>query len=157
MTDLDDNWRSNGVRIVRQEQFDPNPARWTGVQMDGAITFANTRARKIWAGRIRIEPNAKTGAHHHGELESIIYVVSGKARLRWGEHLEYYAEAGPGDFIFVPPFIPHQEINASSDEPLIGVMIRNDQKPVVISLEIDSPEQPELVKWVDPHHPRGAA
>jgi uncharacterized RmlC-like cupin family protein len=154
MASAEDNWRTSGVRIIRQEQFDPNPARWIGVQLDGAITYASTRARKIWAGRIRIEPNVKTAAHHHGELESIIYVVSGKARMRWGEHLEYYAEAGSGDFIFVPPYVPHQEINASADEPLICVLIRNDQKPVIIGLEIEAAENPEPVRWIDPHHPR---
>ena len=61
-----------------------------------------------------IHPNAKTGAHHHGELESVIYVVKGRARMRWGDHLEFTAEAGPGDFIYVPPYVPHQEINASA-------------------------------------------
>lgn len=153
MAEVDDNWRNNGVRIIKQEQFDPNPARWVGVQLDGAVTYASTRARKIWAGRIRIEPDAKTGAHHHGELESVIYVISGKARMRWGEHLEFFAEAGPGDFIFVPPFVPHQEINGSADEPLICVLIRNDQRPVLVSLEIEEAEKPILVKWADPHHP----
>ncbi len=152
MAEVYDTWRNNGVRVIRQEQFDPSPARWVGVQLDGAITYGSTRARKIWAGRIRIEPDAKTGAHHHGELESVIYVISGKARMRWGEHLEFYAEAGPGDFIFVPPYVPHQEINASTDEPLICVLIRSDQKPVVVNLEIEAAEKPALVKWVDPHH-----
>src|SRR6266851_3287147 len=56
-------------------------------------------ARKLWAGTVTIHPSAKTGAHHHGELESVIYVVKGRARMRWGDRLEYLAEAGPGDFI----------------------------------------------------------
>jgi uncharacterized RmlC-like cupin family protein len=73
--------------------------------------------------------------------------------MRWGEHLEFTAEAGPGDFIFVPPFVPHQEINASSDQPLQCVLVRSDQEPVVVNLEIDAVEDPEKVTWVDPHHP----
>jgi len=77
-----------------------------------AINFARVGAQKIWAGTVRIEPNAKIGPHHHGSLESVIYVVRGRARMRWGEHLEYTAEAGPGDFIYIPPYVPHQEINA---------------------------------------------
>ena len=52
------------------------------------------------------------------QLESVIYVVSGLARLRWGERLEFFAEAAPGDFIYVPPYVPHQEINASEDAQL---------------------------------------
>ena len=73
-----------------------------------AINFARVGAQKLWAGTVHIHPNAKTGAHHHGALESVIYVVKGRARMRWGEHLEYTAEAGPGDFIYVPPYVPHR-------------------------------------------------
>ena len=120
-----------------------------------AITASSASAKKIWAGTVTIHPDAKTGAHHHGDLESIIYVVSGEARMRCGERLEYTAEAGPGDFIFVPPFVPHQEINARSDEPLQCVLVRNDQEPVVVNLSIDAVEKPEAVAWVDPHHPGG--
>jgi hypothetical protein len=83
-----------------------------------AINFARVGAQKLWAGTVTISPNAKTGAHHHGHLESVIYVLKGKARMRWGERLEFVAEAGPGDFIFVPPYVPHQEINAESDVAL---------------------------------------
>src|SRR6516162_9118268 len=59
------------------------------------------RAEKLWAGTVVIHPKAKTGAHHHGPVESVIYVVSGKARMKWGDRLEFTAEAGPGDFIYV--------------------------------------------------------
>ena len=83
----------------------------------------------------------------------IIYVVSGKARMRWGERLEYTAEAGPGDFIYVPPFVPHQEINANPDEPLACVLVRSGQDPVVVNLDIEPIEKPENVAWVDSIHP----
>ena len=84
-----------------------------------AITHARTGASKLWAGTVVVEPNAKTGAHHHGEVETVLYIVRGRARMRWGEKLEFMEEAGPGDFIYVPPFVPsHQEINAAKrDEP----------------------------------------
>ena len=102
-----------------------------------------------------IQANAKTGAHHHGDLESIIYVVKGRARMRWGERLEFVAEAGPGDFIFVPPFVPHQEINASTDEPLECVLVRSDNEAVVVNLpDVKPVEPPEEVYWVDPIHRR---
>ena len=104
------------------------------------------------AGTVTIHANAKTGAHHHGDLESIIYVVKGKARMRWGENLEYVAEAGPGDFIFVPPYVPHQEINASRDETLECVLVRSGQEPVVVNLDIEPVEAPEEVLWIDPIH-----
>ena len=90
---------------------------------EAAINFARVGAQKLWAGTVTIKPDAKTGAHHHGHLESIIYVVKGKARMRWGEHLQFTAEASPGDFIFIPPYVPHQEINASRDEVLECVLV----------------------------------
>ncbi len=72
--------------------------------------------------------------------------------MHWGEHLEFVAEAGPGDFIFVPPYVPHQEINASTDEPLECVLVRSDNEAVVVNLNIDPVETPEEVYWVDPIH-----
>ena len=93
-----------------------------------------------------IHPNAKTGAHHHGALESVIYVVRGRARMRWGEHLEFVAEAGPGDFIFVPPYVPHQEINASPDEVLECVLVRSDNEAVVVNLDITPVERPRTFR-----------
>ncbi|MBT4975741.1 MAG: cupin domain-containing protein [Gemmatimonadetes bacterium] len=118
-----------------------------------AINQDMVGAQKIWAGTVAIEPKAKTGTHHHGALESVIYIVSGHARMRWGEQLEFIAEAGPGDFIFVPPFVPHQEINASDEEPLSCVLVRSDQEPVVVNLDIDPAEKPEAVHWIGPNHP----
>jgi uncharacterized RmlC-like cupin family protein len=79
-------------------------------------------------------------------------VLKGKARMRWGEHLEYVAEAGPGDFIYVPPYVPHQEINASANEPLECVVIRSDNEAVVVNLDIPVAEAPETVLWIDPIH-----
>jgi uncharacterized RmlC-like cupin family protein len=118
-----------------------------------AITHASAGANKLWAGTVTIHPNAKTGPHHHGKLESVIYVINGRARMRWGERLEFVAEAGPGDFIYVPPFVPHQEINASQDEPLACVVVRNDQETIVVNLDIQPVESPEETPWVDPIHP----
>jgi uncharacterized RmlC-like cupin family protein len=83
----------------------------------------------------------------------VIYVVSGQARMRWGEQLEFVAEADPGDFIFIPPYVPHQEINARADEPLQCIVIRSDQEPVVVNLDIPIVETPEQVLWVDDIHP----
>ena len=147
------NWREHGVQIIPSAQLDLKPAQTPGMTRAAAITHARTGATKLWAGTVTIHPDAKTGPHHHGELESVIYVVRGKARMRWGESLEYVAEAGPGDFIFVPPFVPHQEINASTAEPLFCVLVRSVQEPIVINLDIAAAEKPEVVQWTDPNHP----
>jgi uncharacterized RmlC-like cupin family protein len=110
-------------------------------------------SKKLWAGTVLIHPNAKTGAHHHGALESVIYVVRGAARMRWGERLEFVAEAQAGDFIFVPPYVPHQEINALKDTPLECVLVRSDNESVVVNLSIEAAERVEEVYWIDPVHP----
>jgi uncharacterized RmlC-like cupin family protein len=146
------NWREHGVRIVRGDALDLNTPQTPGMTRAAAIDRARAGAQKIWAGTAVIHPNAKTGPHHHGPLESVVYVLSGRARMRWGEHLEFVAEAGPGDFIFVPPFVPHQEINALRDEPLSCVVVRSDQEPVVVNLDIVPSEPPEDVSWVDAVH-----
>lgn len=146
-------WRHHGVRIVPHGQLDPDTPQTTGMQREAAVNRASVGAERIWAGTVTIEPGARTGPHHHGELESVIYVVAGKARMRWGERLEYVASAGPGDFIYVPPFVPHQEINDDPDSHLACVLVRSDQEPIVVNLELVPAEECEPVLWVDPHHP----
>jgi uncharacterized RmlC-like cupin family protein len=148
----DPKWKHDGVRVIPGGSLDSNTAQSPGMDRRAAINQARVGAQKLWAGTVAIHPNAKTGAHHHGALESVIYVVRGKARMRWGEKLEFTAEAGPGDFIYVPPYVPHQEINASRDEVLECVLVRSDGEAVVVNLDIEPVEQPEDVKWIDPIH-----
>ena len=95
-TSNEERWKHDGVRVVPGDQLDPNTAQTPGMDRKAAINFARVGAQKLWAGTVHIHANAKTGAHHHGPLESVIYVVKGRARMRWGERLEFTAEAGPG-------------------------------------------------------------
>ena len=92
------NWRDNGVRIIPATQLDLNTPQTPGMTRAAAINRARAGANKLWAGTANIHPNAKTAPHHHGELESIIYVISGRARMRWGEQLEFFAERRAGRF-----------------------------------------------------------
>ncbi|MFI4935183.1 MAG: cupin domain-containing protein [Caulobacterales bacterium] len=147
-----DAWKHTGVRVIPGDQLDPNTAQTPGMNRAAAINLARVGAQKIWAGTVHIHAGAKTGAHHHGALESVIYVIRGRARMRWGEKLEFTAEAGPGDFIYVPPYVPHQEINASADETLECVLVRSDNEAVVVNLDIAPAEAMETVPWVDPIH-----
>jgi len=152
MSDHRHDWKHEGVRVIPAGQLDINTAQTPGMNRAAAINFARVGAEKLWAGTVTIHAGAKTGAHHHGELESVIYVLKGRARMRWGEALEFVAEAGPGDFIYVPPFVPHQEINASKDEPLECVLVRSGGEAVVVNLDIAPAEQPEAVAWIDSIH-----
>jgi uncharacterized RmlC-like cupin family protein len=133
-------WREHGIRIVRAGELDTNTPQTPGMTRAAAITHATAGANRLWAGTVVVQPNVKTAAHHHGELETVLYIVKGRARFRWGDKLEYVDEAGPGDFIYVPPFVPHQEINARSDEPVEAVVVRSGQEPIVVNLDIASPE-----------------
>ena len=151
-----EDWKHDGVRVIPGDQLDGNVPSTPGMDRKAAINFARVGAQKLWAGTVHIHPNAKTGAHHHGPLESVIYVIRGRARMRWGNQLEFVAEAGPGDFIYVPPFVPHQEINASADEALECVLCRSDGQAVAVNLDIEPVEPPQTVLWVDPTHPSGA-
>lgn len=146
-------WKQNGVKIVRAGTLDTNTPQTPGMSRAAAITNARTGASKLWAGTVVVKPDAKTGPHHHGELETVLYVVRGHARMRWGDALEFSDEAGPGDFIYVPPYVPHQEINASASEPCEAVVVRNGQDPIVVNLDIDTPEPASAGKAQPPFHP----
>src|SRR6266849_3609742 len=141
------NWEHTGVRIVRAGDLDTNTPQTPGMTRAAAINHARAGANKLWAGTVVVQPNAKTGAHHHGDLETVLYVVKGRARFRWGEKLEFADEAGPGDFIYVPPYVPHQEINANPDCPVECVVVRSGQEPIVVNLDIPSPETPSDTSW----------
>ncbi|HEY1726442.1 MAG TPA: cupin domain-containing protein [Steroidobacteraceae bacterium] len=145
-------WRHDGVHVIRASELDSNTAQTPGMRRRAAVTTARTGATKLWAGTVTIEPKARTGAHHHGDLESVIYVVRGIARLRWGETLQYVAEAEAGDFIYVPPYVPHQEINASDEFELQCVLARSGQQGLVVNLDIDAVDNPELIRWIDDLH-----
>ena len=82
-------WQLHGVKIVRAGELDTNTAQTPGMTRAAAITHARTGASKLWAGTVVVQPNAKTGPHHHGELETVLYVVRGRARMRWGEKLKF--------------------------------------------------------------------
>jgi uncharacterized RmlC-like cupin family protein len=146
MTSDPPGWREHGVRTVRHDRLDASTPQTPGMYRQAAISRTSAGAERIWAGTVTIQPGAKTGPHHHGTLESVIYVLRGRARMRWGDRLEYASEAGPGDFIYVPPHVPHQEINASEDEPLHCVVVRSDQQPVVVNLDIAVAADPVLVE-----------
>jgi uncharacterized RmlC-like cupin family protein len=152
MSDSISRWRSQGVRVVPANQLDSNTAQTPGMRRAAAITTDRTGGTKLWAGTVTIDANAKTGPHHHGDLESVIYVVNGVARMRWGDRLEFVAEAQAGDFIYVPPYVPHQEINASPDLQLHCVLTRSGQNGLVYNLDIDPVEVPEPVRWIDDLH-----
>ncbi len=146
-------WKEHGIKIVRAGELDANTPQTPGMMRAAAITNARTGASKLWAGTVLVQPNAKTGPHHHGDLETVLYIVRGRARMRWGDRLEFSDEAGPGDFIYVPPYVPHQEINADQAEPCEAVVVRSGQDPIVVNLAMETPEPASAGHNDVPFHP----
>jgi len=130
------------VRVIKPNQFDANTPQTPGMQRVAAVSHELAGSQGIWAGVTVVAPSIASGVHHHGELETVIYVVSGNGRIRWGDHMEFSEDVEPGDFIYIPPFVPHQEINPSPDTPSRWVIVRNSQEPIVVNLEpFDSTQQ----------------
>lgn len=122
------------VRVVKPAQFDAHTPQTPGMQRAAAISHELAGSQGIWAGVTVVAPHIASSKHHHGELETVIYVVSGCGKIRWGDALEFEESVEPGDFIYVPPYVPHQEINPG-DTPSQWVIVRNSQEPIVINLE----------------------
>jgi uncharacterized RmlC-like cupin family protein len=129
--------RPTGVRVMKPQQFDAHTPQTPEMQRVAAISRELTGSQGIWAGVTVVAPHVASGKHHHGVLETVIYVVSGQGKIRWGEQLEHEQVVEPGDFIYVPPFVPHQEINPS-DVPAQWVIVRNAQESIVVNLDPSS-------------------
>ena len=128
------------LRVVRPHERDAGTAQTPGMRREAGVAASTVGAEKIWLGHVTMEPGMKSGAHHHGPVESAIYIVSGHARFRFGDKLQESVEVGPGDFIFVPPEVVHQEMHAGGDEPVVAIVARNGQENIVVNVELPEEE-----------------
>jgi len=135
-------WR-DAVRIVRGHSLDMNMRDPSTSGRATAFDFSGEGGRETWIGTVKLGPNGKTGAHHHGRHEVAIYVVRGRSEIRWGERLEYVANACPGDFVYFAPNVPHQERNLSASEPVDFLVVRSDNERIVVALDVEPVEEPE--------------
>ncbi|MDB5308154.1 MAG: cupin 2 protein [Gemmataceae bacterium] len=126
-----------GVRVIRPLELVSHAIAAAGVSRLPAITHELVGADKLWIGMTVLEPGTGTGPHHHGDHETGIYLVAGRIRLRWGMRLEVEAELEVGDLVFVPPHLPHEEINPAADEPAVWVVVWNDRQ-VFVPLDPDA-------------------
>jgi uncharacterized RmlC-like cupin family protein len=127
--------RGGRLRHVRAGQLDPDTAQTGGMRRAAAISAATTDSTGIWMGETRVAPATVSAAHHHGHSETGIYVVSGTPAFVFldGDE-EVLLQAGPGDYVYVPPFAPHREENPSADQEAVVVIVRNTQEAIVVNL-----------------------
>jgi uncharacterized RmlC-like cupin family protein len=118
------------IRIVGPAQFELETAPTPGSERFGSLGPDR-------ASLFIVEPGARTVIHHHREQETLAYVLGGESYLRWGERGEFNAVARQGDFIHVPAWLPHMEINQSQHRPFEWVVVRSEGMPTVVNLPDD--------------------
>lgn len=118
-------------RVVHGNELSENTAQTLSMHRRAAVHAESTGASKIWMGWVTNAPGTDSGVHHHGEAETAAYVISGRVGVRFGEGFREYVEAGPGDFLFVPAWAPHIEVNPSPSEPSEVIVSRGPDNIVV--------------------------
>lgn len=103
------------------------------------VSIQHTPATRIWFGEVSNEPGYRSLPHHHGEAETGGRVLKGRGRIYFGEGYQEYIDMEAGDWVFVPPFMPHVEANMSTTEELVWITTRTPEN-IVINLD-DVPDE----------------
>jgi uncharacterized RmlC-like cupin family protein len=135
-------WRA-GVIVVRAEAQKEARLGVGGTGRATVVDYAGTGGQRTWIGTVTLQPQVKTGTHHHGRHEVTIYVIKGRSEIRWGERLEFAADVAAGDFVYFAPHVPHQEYNPDPLEAVDFVVVRSDSEKIVVPLEDKPVERPE--------------
>jgi uncharacterized RmlC-like cupin family protein len=138
------------VHHVRADELDAGTAQTPGMRRLAAITGKQVGAEKLWMGQTHVSASTSSGNHHHGDSETAIYVVSGNPEFVFAEGVgdaveEVRIKTSPGDYIFVPPFVPHREENPDEREEAVVVIARSTQEAIVVNLPrlyVLDPESP---------------
>jgi uncharacterized RmlC-like cupin family protein len=126
----------------RAGELDPDTTQTKGMKRFEALSARYGGTTKLWLGENHVGPRMNSGDHHHGEAETAIYVVSGTPAFVFAEgDQEIRLEAKPGDYIFVPPYVPHREENPGDGEAVV-VIARSSQEGIVVNLESLWPAEP---------------
>src|SRR5437763_1509495 len=123
----------DALQVVRPADRVPDVASGAMIR-EAAIAQTVVGSEKIWVGYVELGPGLVSSVHHHGEAESGIYIISGRARFYAGEKLDEVHEADAGDFIWVPPHLIHVEMNTSEADPVRMVVARSTQETLVFNL-----------------------
>ncbi|SNT35133.1 Uncharacterized protein, RmlC-like cupin domain [Streptosporangium subroseum] len=117
-----------------------------GATRVSGVSIQHTPATRLWFGKVSNDPGYRSVTHHHGEAETGGYVLSGRARIYFGERFEDYTDMEEGDWVFVPPFMPHIECNLDRNRPLTWMTTRTPEN-IVVNLA-DVPDT-DLRDWLD--------
>jgi uncharacterized RmlC-like cupin family protein len=119
------------IRVIRRGELSDSTAQSQGAVRLAGVHGGNSGAQRIWFGKVHNDPGMRSVPHHHGEAETAGYVLKGRARIYFGEGYREYVDLEEGDFVYVPPFLPHIEMNLSDTEPLDFMTARTPDNIVV--------------------------
>lgn len=131
--------------VTRGGMENPDTANSGGAIRISGVSIQHTPATKLWFGKVTNEPGYRSVTHHHGEAETGGYVLSGRARIYFGEKFEDYVDMEEGDWVFVPPFMPHIECNLDRNKSLTWMTTRTPEN-IVVNLD-DVPDE-DLRDWL---------
>lgn len=132
-----------GVHVVRADDLSDETPQTAGLQRFEAVSAKRLGSEDLWMGLSVLPAGSRTGAHHHGQSETALYILEGVGRWWVGPELDVLCEAHPGDFVYIKPHVVHWEENGSDSEPVRMVVARTTQDAIVINLE-DHPHGPAL-------------
>jgi uncharacterized RmlC-like cupin family protein len=136
MAQADDGFHPT-LRHIPAAEVDAETAQTEGMQRFAAISNAKVGARQLWMGQTHVKPGMQSGNHHHGEAETAIYVVSGTPEFVFLDPesgTERRVIARPGDYLFIPPYLPHREENNQAGDEAVVVIARSTQEAIVVNL-----------------------
>jgi uncharacterized RmlC-like cupin family protein len=125
------------LQLVRSGELSGVTAQTSGMVRSAAISGELTGAQSLWMGRTELPPGVNSGDHHHGESETGIYVASGRPVFVFRDPATgdlARLETEPGDYVWVPPHVPHREENPSRDAAAVVVIARSTQEAIVVNV-----------------------
>jgi uncharacterized RmlC-like cupin family protein len=132
---------------VTPDALSPQTAQTSGMRRVEAISERSVGSEKLWMGQTHVAPSTASGNHHHGDSETGIFVVHGHPEFVFldetaGDPVERRLRTSPGDYVYVPPWVPHREENPDPDDEAVVVIARTTQEAIVVNL-------PDLT-WIGP-------
>lgn len=122
------------VHRVKASQLSSDTAQTDGMRRMAALTGNSVGSESIWMGETHVSPTTRSGNHHHGESETAIFVRSGNPVFVFHDGVkEVHIATAPGDYVFVPPYVPHREENPDPDNPAVIVIARSTQEAIVMN------------------------